>query len=103
RHIYGCVKKHLQATRSFGEFCFLCNDGAWYDDATEWENHCQFHLDSNPPTQCNPLSYDKCITSPGFCPWCLGDLSMDATTRMQQFVEARDWRAHVENHISALD
>jgi hypothetical protein len=104
RHVYGCVKKHLQATRSFGEFCFLCNgSNAWYDDATEWEKHCQFHLDSSLPTQCNPFSYDKCIASPGFCPWCLGDTSMDATSRMRHFVEARDWRAHIDNHILALE
>ncbi|KAF8652167.1 hypothetical protein AX16_004524 [Volvariella volvacea WC 439] len=101
RHVYGCVKKHLQSTRSFGEFCFLCNE--WFDKATRWESHCQSHLDREPPTQCNPFAYDKCIASPGFCPWCLGDTQLDAASRMIHFVEAREWRAHVESHISALD
>jgi hypothetical protein len=29
--------------------------------------------------------------------------SYNAASRMRQFVEPRDWRAHVEEHISALD
>ena len=39
-------------------------------------------LDLQPPTHFNPFSYDKCIASPGFCSWCLGDLSMDAALWM---------------------
>ncbi|KAJ7648133.1 hypothetical protein FB45DRAFT_1102841 [Roridomyces roridus] len=102
RHVYGCVKKRLQAKGSCSEFCFLCKAGPWFDDAAEWEKHCQFHLNSQLPTQCNPFSYDKCIASPGFCPFCLGDERLDATTRMRHFVEARQWREHVESHISEL-
>jgi hypothetical protein len=101
RHVYGCVKKHLRDTYSFGEFCFSCNE--WFNDAASWESHCQSHLDRQPPTQCNPFSYDKCIASPGFCPWCLGNTHLDAASRMRQFLEAGDWRAHVAEHISALE
>ncbi|KAG8874535.1 hypothetical protein FRB98_008358, partial [Tulasnella sp. 332] len=102
RHVHGCVKKRLQAEGSYGEFCFLCKAGPWFDDAAEWEKHCQFHLNSQLPTQSNPFSYDKCIASPGFCPFCLGDERLDATTRMRHFVEAPQWRERVESHISEL-
>ncbi|KAG9022275.1 hypothetical protein FRB95_000475 [Tulasnella sp. JGI-2019a] len=95
------LQKHLRDTYSFGEFCFSCNK--WFNDAASWESHCQSHLDRQPPTQCNPFSYDKCIASPGFCPWCLGNTHLDAASRMRQFLEARDWRAHVAEHISALE
>ncbi|KAJ4469606.1 hypothetical protein J3R30DRAFT_3239787, partial [Lentinula aciculospora] len=102
RHIYGCIKKKLQATYFFGEFCFMCN--SWFSDSSQWMSHCRSHLDGKLqlPTQCNPFSYDKCIASPGYCPFCLGDERKDAASRMRHFVEARDWHAHVSAHIKVL-
>src|SRR5438045_6300189 len=102
RHIYGCYRKHLVASHGFVELCFPCSE--WIVSEEEWKDHCQAHLDKpdTVPTQCNPLIYGGTLASPGYCPFCLGDESLPATTRMHQFLVQAEWRDHIHQHLENL-
>ncbi|GLB36077.1 putative protein kinase subdomain-containing protein PKL CAK Fmp29 [Lyophyllum shimeji] len=65
RHVYGCVKKHLQATRSFGEFGFMCNTppGGRATDV-----HCWMRATSRPRKShksCRPATSDEVVDDDG--------------------------------------
>jgi hypothetical protein len=67
--------------------------------------HCEAHLDEPDgiPTQCNPFKYGGHLASPGYCPWCLGDVTLPATIRIQQFPDRLKWQGHIDGHVGKLD
>lgn len=91
------------ASHGFAEFCFACS--VWVTREQDWAVHCQGHLDQPEeiPTQCNPFKYGGYLASPGYCPWCLGDSSLSATVRAQQFPDRLKWQSHIDDHIAKLD
>ncbi|KAF2810656.1 uncharacterized protein BDZ99DRAFT_343301, partial [Mytilinidion resinicola] len=103
KHIYSCYKKRLRTSYKFAELCFPCSE--WITSEKEWIDHCQAHLDKPEgiPTQCNPFSYGGCLASPRYCPFCLGDTALPATSLMRQFLDRPEWQDHVEQHIEKLE
>ncbi|KAH8799672.1 hypothetical protein F5884DRAFT_113557 [Xylogone sp. PMI_703] len=107
KHIYDCYRKYQAAAYSFAELCFLCHN--WIFNKSEWEQHCQGHLDSweTLPKQCNPLFYGGVLASPGYCPHCLRDTSLPASVQMYQYLYRNKWKEHINKHfisyIRALD
>ena len=103
RHIYGCYKKKLVISSGFAELCFQC--GEWILSEEKWNNHCQDHLQTPEtlPVQCNLFVYGGALASPGYCPFCLGDTALPATTRLYQFLDRAKWKMHVDEHITTLD
>ncbi|EXK83429.1 hypothetical protein FOQG_12291 [Fusarium oxysporum f. sp. raphani 54005] len=102
RHIYDCYKSAATEVDGFSELCFLCNE--WFCGIGTWETHCQHHLDhpNSLPTWCDPLTYGGVLARAGYCPFCLGDEGMQASTRMYQFQTRWTWLNHIQNHIRAL-
>ncbi len=103
RHIYGCYKKKLVTSSGFAEFCFQCSE--WILSEEKWNNHCQDHLQTpgTLPFQCNIFVYGGALVCPGYCPFCLGDTALPATTRLYQFLDRAKWKMHVDEHITMLD
>ncbi|KAF5965393.1 carbonic anhydrase 2 [Fusarium coicis] len=102
RHVYDCYKTASAEVDGFSELCFLCNE--WFCGIRTWEAHCQHHLDhpNSLPTWCDPLTYGGVLARAGYCPFCLGDERMQASTRMYQFQTRWTWLNHIQNHIEAL-
>lgn len=103
RHIYSYYRKRLRANYGFAELCFLCSE--WVTSKTKWDEHCQAHLDTPEgiPIQCNPFNYGRGLTSPGLFPFCLGNASLPASVRMQQFLDRLNWQDHVDEHLEKPD
>jgi hypothetical protein len=55
------------------------------------------------PIQCNPFNYGGCLASSGLCPFCLGNVSLPASVRMQQFLDRLNWQDHVDEHLEKPD
>lgn len=91
------------ASHGSAEFFFACS--VWVTSEQDWADHCLGHLDQPEaiPTQCNPFKYGGHLASPGYCPWCLGDVSLSATVRAQQFPDRLKWQSHIDDHIAKLE
>jgi hypothetical protein len=74
------------------EWCFLC--AKWFHNKTDWQEHCCSHLKSLQP-RCGLLRFRYTLVSPGFCPFCLGDQSIQPEHRFRQWRE----KATLINHI----
>lgn len=93
-HIYACVKRRLEKTQGGGDFCFVCHQ--WIATSSQWEAHCQSHLDTlNIHHSCNPLYEGKMFAAPGLCPFCLSNSVLCASARFYQFTSQAKWASHV--------
>lgn len=77
----------------------------WVTNEKDWMSHCQGHLEKLElaPTQCNPFEYGGCLASPGYCPFCLGNVDLPATIRMHQVLDRNIWREHIHQQIMNLE
>ena len=103
RHIYICYKKECSNLHGFAELCFLCNE--WVFDSEAWNDHCQGHLNNVEtfPIYCDPLMHGGVLATSGYCPFCLTDSRLSASTRMNQFLNRNKWLEHIHKHVRGLD
>ncbi|EEQ87177.1 uncharacterized protein BDCG_02297 [Blastomyces dermatitidis ER-3] len=102
RHIYQCLKKSLQKLHGFSSLCFICHQ--WFTDKTEFEQHCQDHLDclETIPIQYNYLEVCGMLASPGYCPECLGDTAKSASDRLKPFLDPQSLKREMDRHYKLL-
>ncbi|KAJ6001624.1 zinc finger protein [Penicillium canescens] len=101
-HLYRCYSRHYKSTHGFAQICFECD--LWFANESEWENHCQEHLD-NPGDllRCDPMIFRNAPIKPGLCPFCLGAKREKPSKRMFQFVlSPPKWHSHIEDHLKEL-
>ncbi|KAI9761799.1 MAG: hypothetical protein M1840_001679, partial [Geoglossum simile] len=101
-HLYRCYKKSLVDEHGFAELCFQC--GVWITGSSEWDCHCQSHLDKPEtiPIRCDLLIFRRAPARAGICPFCLSDTSLASHRRMYQYLCRYTWQKHVLNHLQAM-
>jgi hypothetical protein len=99
-HIHNCLHKELacKLDRQPSElrYCFICFD--WVVEE-KWDEHCQSHLDSITSKRCASITYCNTLVRPAFCPFCMSNSKLPASSRWQSWT--RDilfWR-HLESHL----
>lgn len=98
RHVHACRKIEAEARfRTTAVYCHLCFVWVMSD---RWLPHCQAHLASL-DDDCGPLSHCQLVLRPGFCPFCLGDVALDASARWKGWSTIELLSEHVtKNHHS---
>lgn len=86
----------------FAHLCLQCD--LWVTSSTQWEQHCQSHLDvpGSLPLRCDLLIFRQAPVYAGCCPFCLGQSNLPASQRLYQFFNRFRWQEHVQSHIRAL-
>ncbi|KAH6667430.1 hypothetical protein B0J14DRAFT_489712 [Halenospora varia] len=65
KHVYRCSKDYHEKQSGFAEFCFRCS--RWITSETDWEAHCQDHIDNlDVPFRCEPVTFRHADSIP--CP-----------------------------------
>ncbi|KAG9244994.1 hypothetical protein BJ878DRAFT_420194 [Calycina marina] len=65
KHVYRCSKDYHEKQSGFAEFCFQCS--RWITTETDWEAHCQDHIDNlDVPFRCEPVTFRHADSVP--CP-----------------------------------
>ena len=82
---------------------FLCSK--WITGKEKWDEHCEDHLKSpeNLPIQCDHYIYGGALASPGYCTFCLGDVTLPATQWMYYFLDRSQWREYMDKYIEDLE
>ncbi|KAE8384279.1 hypothetical protein BDV23DRAFT_177174 [Aspergillus alliaceus] len=83
----------------FVEYCFKCD--CWFQGITEWNRHCQGHLDQPEDLlRCDLILYRNVPAKAAYCPFCLGDTTLSPRRRMYQYLDRGEWYDHVHSHLS---
>jgi hypothetical protein len=100
-HIHHCRQKEyansLSRLQSDLVYCFQCF--AWFVKR-EWRAHCRQHLDSISSRRCGSITYCHTVIRPARCLFCLGNETLSAEKRLQEWKRDADLMPHLENHIS---
>ena len=101
-HIHNCRRKQLACTlerlQSELGYCFACFD--WFVEE-EWGQHCQTHLQSITSKRCGSITHCHTLFRPAFCPYCMGDNRLPASSRWTSWTrEAKLW-SHLELHLES--
>lgn len=78
-------------------FCRECTE--WSYCELDWERHCERHLQDLHPYYCGLLTWRGRILIPPKCPFCLGNLNLQASKRYHQFSSMDALRVHISNHL----
>lgn len=96
-HIHNCVRREiasdLQVSESQMRFCYECMK--WFQ-ASQWRDHCSFHIQSWKAQHCEVIVYRNTVIRPGYCPFCLWDKSLDAEDRLRQWLKSGNLKQHIE-------
>lgn len=99
-HIHNCRHEELAASlerlRSKLRYCFTCF--AWFVEE-EWDNHCQTHLKSVTSKRCASITYCHTLIRPAFCPFCMGDNVLDASSRLNSWTREAKLKSHLQSHL----
>ena len=101
-HIHHCRQRELAKTlerlESELKYCFTCFD--WFVEE-EWNQHCRTHLGSLTSKRCASITYCNTLFRPAFCPFCMGDDQLPASSRWTSWTrEAKLW-SHLGTHLGA--
>jgi len=81
RHIGVCVRKDLahRYHRRLCDihYCYLCIERIVVES---WNDHCEWHLRSIKSKRCGTITSCHTLVRPGYCPYCLGDESLQRLT-----------------------
>ncbi|KKZ61740.1 hypothetical protein EMCG_03769 [[Emmonsia] crescens] len=91
-------RAHRAIRRPFLEFCYLC--AKWYPDEADWTDHCVSHLSHLEP-RCGPLVFRSTLVAPGFCPFCIGDVSKTLENRFRQWRTKATLINHIDDHLAS--
>ncbi|RYP14043.1 hypothetical protein DL767_010440 [Monosporascus sp. MG133] len=98
KHVFACYESFLERNHGYAQFCFLCS--RWINSETEWERHCQTHIDDgDAPSRCDPVIFRYAVACAGYCPVHLGNEGLPACERLQQFTDRSAWRRHISHCI----
>ena len=68
----------------------------------EWDRHCLTHLESITSKRCASITYYNILFRPTFCPFCLGDDQLPASSRWNSWTrEAKLW-SHLGAHLATM-
>ena len=104
--MYQCYTLYHQNNSGFAEFCFQCSQ--WITSKEDWEDHCEHHINNfDLPFRCDPVIFRRAVACAGYCSRCLGNTSLPATQRMQQFSDRTSWQRHIAkcipDYVESLD
>ncbi|KAI0815389.1 hypothetical protein GGR55DRAFT_344938 [Xylaria sp. FL0064] len=96
-HVYSCSFAHLRHQYGSASYCFFSQ--RWYT-GDGWSDHCEEHLgdrnfrspESRDPRSsllCNPIKLEGVLVTPGLCPFCLSNGSLEPCRRFRQFRDAQ--------------
>jgi hypothetical protein len=77
-------------------YCYECRE--YFIDASTWSAHCIEHL-SNLDMFCGQIVHRGVVITAFRCMFCLGDTSLEASTRYKQRPRSYHFRAHVRRHL----
>ncbi|KAI9773297.1 MAG: hypothetical protein M1839_002157 [Geoglossum umbratile] len=66
----------------------------------KWRIHCKQHLDSISSRRCGSITYYHTVIRPAYCLFYLGDETLSADSRLQEWTRDADLMPHLEKHIS---
>ena len=78
------------------KYCFLCFN--WFVEK-KWEEHCKSHLKCLALKRCGPITYCGTLVRPGFCPFCTGNETLDAVSRLGSWTRETKLRDHIRSHL----
>jgi hypothetical protein len=104
--VYRCSKDYHEKQSGFAEFCFRCS--RWITSETDWEAHCQDHIDNlDVPFRCEPVTFRQAVACAGYCSGCLRKNWLPAAGRMRQFHDRTSWQRHISDcipeYVESLD
>jgi hypothetical protein len=104
--VYRCSEDYHRKQSGFAEFCFRCS--RWITSDTDWEAHCQDHIDNlDVPFRCDPITFRHAVACAGYCSGCLGKKWLPAALRMKQYPDRTIWQRHVSEcipeYVESLD
>jgi hypothetical protein len=104
--VYRCSKDYHEKQSGFAEFCFRCS--RWITSETDWEAHCQDHIDNlDVPFRCEPVIFRHAVACAGYCSGCLRKKWLPAAVRMRQFHDRTSWQRHISDcipeYVESLD
>lgn len=80
------------------KYCFACF--SWLFEE-EWDEHCRVHLESITSKRCASITYCHTLVCPAFCPFCMGNNRLNASSRWSSWTrEAKLW-SHIQSHLEA--
>ncbi|KAB8070465.1 hypothetical protein BDV29DRAFT_197996 [Aspergillus leporis] len=100
-HLYRCYGERLRQVGGidFVEYCFECD--CWFQGLTEWDAHCQGHLDRpGDLLRCDLIVFRNVPAKAAYCPFCLGDKTRSPRRRMWQYLDRGEWFDHVQSHLN---
>ncbi|KAI1419070.1 hypothetical protein F5Y12DRAFT_794881 [Xylaria sp. FL1777] len=111
-HVYSCSLSRLKQQYGTAGYCFFCQK---WDTGDSWSNHCEKHLsdhnfrssqsrdrDHRSSLLCNPIKLEGILVTPGLCPFCLSNDSLEPCRRFRQFRDAQVWSCHLLEHCAEL-
>ena len=75
-------------------YCHQCFDSVIGE---EWEPHCQAHLDTLTSKRCGTVTYCHTLVRPGYCPFCIGKISLSASERLKPWTRDHKLWTHVKD------
>lgn len=64
--------------------------------SSQWRDHCSSHLQSWKTEHCEVIVYRHTVIRPGYCPFCLWDMDLDAEDRLYQWSKSGNLKQHIE-------
>ena len=99
-HVHACRHKErapkLERSPAELKYCYLCFSWVVEED---WNKHCQCHLKSFISRRCGSFTYCNTLIRPGFCPFCIGNDRLDASSRLGSWTREPQLRSHLEVHL----
>ena len=79
-------------------YCYQCFE--WVV-GEKWEPHCRAHLDALTSKRCGTVTYCHTLVRPGYCPFCLGKISLSTSDRLKPWSRDHKLWLHVkEEHLT---
>ncbi|KAL4746587.1 hypothetical protein BDW72DRAFT_197529 [Aspergillus terricola var. indicus] len=102
-HVHSCrLQEHFKTsgcTSTQLKYCYECFD---FFTASEWEEHCNNHLQCDISRRCEIITYCHTLIRPGYCPLCLGCNRLAPSQRMNAWKRSNELRAHVNEDIKQM-
>jgi hypothetical protein len=90
------ASKHQQLQSDI-RYCHQCFE--WVFSDKEWDKHYETHLKVSIPQRCGTITYYHTLVCPGYCPFCLGDESLEASQRLESWSRDHKLWNHINDHL----
>ncbi|KAI3240761.1 hypothetical protein DTO012A7_2460 [Penicillium roqueforti] len=96
-HIHNCARREMALDLKISEpelkFCYECME--WFQPS-QWRDHCSSHIQSWRTQHCEVVVYRNTVIRPGYCPFCLWNIDLEAEDRLHQWLKSGNMRQHIE-------